>query len=108
MKWISPKNKLPPQGTKILCWNHGDCWIAQRFKQYWFPIPFCDSMLASYDAPELWRHIEFPDGFTGKMLVGYQDKLLTVDEIFELDHTHLNELIESMRNEIDNRVWRNK
>lgn len=68
MRWLSPDYQLPPQGTKVLCFTDGDVWVAQRFREYWFPIPYCDSKIATSDAPELWRPIDFPPGYKGKMI----------------------------------------
>ncbi len=68
-EWHKPKDKIPPQGKKILCMHKGDLYVAQRFSNYWFSIPFCDSKYAFYEEPELWQEIDFPNGLTGEMAV---------------------------------------
>jgi|SRR5580765_4243880 len=86
-EWHLSSEELPSQGTKILCFDKGDVWVAQRFQECWFPIPFCDSKLASYQPPEKWSYIEFPDGYYGKMRVQatLRGRLMDMDE-FEKEH----------------------
>jgi hypothetical protein len=68
-EWIDPKDKLPPQGKKVLSWREGDCCVVQRFGDYWIPIPFTDSKFADTEPPEKWAEIDFPVGFTGMIRV---------------------------------------
>ena len=67
MNWFRPEDKLPPQGKKILYFDHGDICVVQRFGKYWLPIPFADSKYKFTVAPKLWADIEVPIGFTGRM-----------------------------------------
>ena len=83
MKWISPKDQLPPQGKKILYFKKGDIHVVQRFKDLWLPVPFYDSEFAFHDEPELWCDITPPNGLVGKLLFLPEDnkRLLDLDEI---------------------------
>ncbi len=85
MTWIQTRLRLPPQGKKVLWFNDGDCWVAQRFGKYWFPIPFCDSTLARIDAPVMWQDISLPDRFHGYMQLYIENKFYTIDEV-EKEH----------------------
>lgn len=81
-EWNKPSEKKPPQGKKVLCMRKGDFYVAQRFKDYWFSIPFADSKYAFFKEPELWQDINFPDGYTGfmKILVSPDDYILRFEE----------------------------
>lgn len=83
MKWIDPKDKLPPQGKKIIWFKSGDMCVVQRYGKLWCPIPFHDSRYACTMAPDLWADIEAPPGYTGKMYLGLSGhkQLLDLDEI---------------------------
>ena len=101
-EWIDPKDKLPPQGKKVLFWRRGDCWVAQRFGKHWLPIPFNDSKFADTDPPEKWAEIEFPTGFMGILRVipvGKTDAI-NMDEYEKYDKEGFdkfaNKLIESV------------
>ena len=85
-EWHSPKDKLPPQAKKVLCVNRGDFYVAQRFGEYFLPIPFCDSVHAkdNYEMPDRWQDIDFPFPFTGFMHFAVEDgELLTMDQLEE-------------------------
>lgn len=82
--WNKPENK-PEQGKKILCMNKGDFYVAQRWGDYWFSIPFNDSQYSYCFAPELWQDINFPIGLTGKMLVSVEGKFMDIDSL-QLNH----------------------
>lgn len=69
MKWIKPKDELPPQGKKILYFKNGDIYVVQRFADLWIPMPFYDSEFAFHDEPELWCDIKPPNELTGKVHV---------------------------------------
>jgi hypothetical protein len=97
-KWIKSKLRLPEQGKKVLCFDKGDLSVRQRFKDYWFPIPYIDSSLAEIDPPELWQEIDFPEGFYGYMKVFHQDKLYKIDEWEKVNPENFSELIENMLN----------
>jgi hypothetical protein len=83
MEWIDPKNKLPPQGKKILYFKYGDIYVVQRFADLWVPVPFHDSEYAFHDEPELWCDITPPHGLTGKIHLWPEEskRMLDVDEI---------------------------
>ena len=83
MRWIDPKDELPPQGKKVVWFKAGDMCVVQRYGNLWCPIPYHDSRYATTEAPELWADIEPPEGYTGKVylqLSGHK-KLLDLDEI---------------------------
>ena len=105
MTWFDSKNNPPPQGTKVLCFDEGDLWVAQRFREYWFPIPFCDSRLAQYKAPELWQSVNFPDGYKGKIMFQLEgeDDLMDVEAIEKENPEFLTRLIECMKKQMDDR-----
>lgn len=79
-KWIKTNSRLPPQGLKVLCFTKGDMFVSQRFGEYWFPFPFLDSQYATNEPPEMWKNIDFPDGFKGKMHVMVGKEKLDMDE----------------------------
>lgn len=79
--WQSPIVERPPQGMKVLCFEKGDVYVAQRFKDYWFPIPFLDSKFALKNPPQLWKYIDLPHPYTGKMLVVVDEVTLDIDEL---------------------------
>jgi len=85
MDWISPKDKLPPQGKKILYFKKGDIYVVQRIGKYWLPIPFFDSEYSFHDEPELWCDITPPGRFTGFLKIIMNDHAYNVDE-FEIHH----------------------
>ena len=60
--WIESNMRKPPQGKKVLCFNKGDLSVRQRLKDYWFPVPFVDSIFAEIGEPEKWQEIDFPNG----------------------------------------------
>jgi hypothetical protein len=72
IRWIDPKLRLPPQGKKILYFDHGDIYIVQRFGKYWFPMPFFDSKFSKdiyKTTPQYWAEFDFPENYTGKMKI---------------------------------------
>lgn len=97
-EWINPKDRLPEQGKKVLFWRKGDCWIAQRFGEYWFPIPFTDSKFAESTPPEKWSEIDFPDGFTGKLRIMPEDveRLMDMDEFEEHDKEQFDKFVNAI------------
>lgn len=83
--WKDPKKEKPPQGLKVLCMDRGDFYVAQRFGDYWFPIPFTDSKYSRYFVPELWQEIDFPNGYSGKLRVIKGGTLMDINQI-EIKH----------------------
>jgi hypothetical protein len=90
MKWYLPEKKLPPQGLKILCMHKGDFYVAQRFRDYWFQIPFIDSKYSSHQVPQKWCHIDFPDHYQGYIHFMYREenRSMTADEL-DAEHPDL-------------------
>ena len=80
-KWYTPEEKLPEQGKKVLSMDQGDFFILQRFKDFWFSMPFNDSKYSRFHAPEMWQEIDFPNGFTGKIFVRVKDEFIDIDEL---------------------------
>lgn len=80
-KWHKSSEKLPQQGTKILCCDKGDIFVAQRYGKYWFSIPYYDSKFSRWHKPEMWQEIEFPEGFSGKTYVLVSGEKLNIDEL---------------------------
>jgi hypothetical protein len=80
IKWIDPKDKLPPQGKKVLYCDHGDICVAQRYGHLWVPIPFVDSQFRFHKAPELWAEFNIPNGFSGKVHLQLGKRMLSIDE----------------------------
>lgn len=81
MLWIKTKNRLPPQGKKVLCFTDGDCHVAQRFGKYWFPIPFTDSKFARIDPPQFWCDIVMPEPYEGRMRILIDKGLYDIDTL---------------------------
>lgn len=83
IKWIRPKDQMPPQGKKILWLLNGDCCVVQRIADYWLPIPFIESKYADYREPDYWADIEMPDGLTGRIRIIPDNSFyaLTIDEL---------------------------
>lgn len=88
MEWNRSEEKLPPQGTKVVCFHDGDCWVAQRFGDYWLNIPYTDSKLSSIEPPDLWKEIDFPYPFEGKIHIQINGLLLDIDEL-QVDHPNI-------------------
>jgi hypothetical protein len=102
-KWKLSCEELPTQGTKVLCLNAGDVWIAQRFQECWFPIPFLDSNYATYEAPAKWSYIDLPECYSGKMKVRISPKGVLMD-MDEFEKNHPKEFIKiknAMKKEMD-------
>lgn len=99
MKWILPKDELPPMGYKVLCYDEGDYFVAQRFREYWFAIPFTDSKFADHKEPQKWSHIEFTEGNKGYMYILYKGELRTLNEIDKIAPDILDELINKILQE---------
>jgi hypothetical protein len=98
MKWISPKDELPPQGKKILYLKNGDVYVVQRFKELWLPVPFYDSEFTFHEEPELWADIELPNGLTGKMKFQlHSGKMMEVDDYEMFYPDDYEELVEEQR-----------
>jgi hypothetical protein len=83
MKWHKPSQKKPKQGKKVLCMHKGDFYVAQRFKDCWFSIPFYDSKYSRYFEPELWMEIDFPKPFSGFMWANVNGKMYDMDSLEE-------------------------
>lgn len=102
MNWISPKEKLPPQGKKVLWFGNGEAFVVQRFGDYWIPIPFFDSKYAFNNEPELWCDIEMPNELTGKIFVSVEnEKLVDIDTLEEIHKDVYERMIKTMLN-----MWR--
>lgn len=99
-KWFSPKEKLPPQGKKVLHMINGDLCVCQRFKDKWLPIPFTDSKYASYDEPDFWADIDPPKPYTGFMKAIIDGIVYTVDELEEKTPSEYEKFINDFVNEI--------
>lgn len=84
-EWKCPKKFPPPQGRKILYFNKGDTFVAQRFGKKYIAIypknPGAGGVLL--DAPEFWSLIDMPDGYHGFILVKMPETYdqITVDEM---------------------------
>lgn len=101
MNWIDPKDKLPPQGKKILYFKNGDIYVVQKLAEHWIPIPFTDSIYAKLNTPDLWCDIEPPNGLKGYMRILVDDTYYLVDEL-EIHHPDVyEEFIESLLKSID-------
>ena len=85
MNWKNPSQELPPQGKKILYFKKGDMYVVQRIGNLWLPIPFYDSIFAFIDPPDLWSDVEMPEGFTGKLMIGLNDRLIDMDTLEKTD-----------------------
>lgn len=96
MSWlITYANPLPPQGTKVLCFTKGDVYVAQRFAKYWYPIPFTDSLFVDIQAPEMWKHISMPEGYTGKTTVRVDEMIVDIDTLQKLYPEEYYDLVKS-------------
>jgi hypothetical protein len=98
-KWIDVRERLPEQGKKVLCCDHGDYYVAQRLRECWFQIPFIDSKYSTISPPEYWQEIEFYGVNKGYMVVKSGDKLLKFDELEIENKTMYNFFIESILND---------
>lgn len=94
MQWISPKDKLPPQGKKILYFKKGDIYVVQRFGKYWLPIPFHDSKYSFHDEPELWCDITPPNDLTGLMRIRVYGHFYNLDELEKIHPDSYEEVID--------------
>jgi len=66
-KWKCCKTNPPELGKKVLCEIEGDIFVAQRYEDYYIPIPFADHPFAKQLChPNYWCEIDFP-----KQLHGY-------------------------------------
>lgn len=93
-EWIKPKDRLPPQGKKVLTMGgNGDYGVRQRFGKYWFPIPYLDSRFADYLVPLYWQEIDFLGENTGYVKVMSGTELLTVDEVEATNIDWYNEFV---------------
>ncbi len=89
-EWISPKDKLPEQGKKVLCCDKHDYYVAQRFGKYWLQIPFTDSYFATTEMPEYWQEINFHGEDRGYLNILYDDEFITCDEYEKLSEVDYN------------------
>jgi hypothetical protein len=85
MDWIDPKDKLPPQGKKILYFKNGDIYVVQRFAGHWIPMPFTDSKYGKLPPPDLWCDIELPDGSESYIEFRVNDVFYSLDDL-EIHH----------------------
>jgi len=92
-KWFNPKEKLPEQRKKVLCIENGDIFVLQRFKNFWFSLPFSDSQYSRFHPPKLWSEIDFPEPLKGKMYVLFNKKLIDMDEYEKEDPKGFDELV---------------
>jgi len=94
--WIKSSLRKPPQGKKVLCFTNGDIDVRQRFKDYWFPIPYVDSESDNSGEPEYWQDIDFPPCYYGYMQVFHEGKFYKMDEWEKVNPEAFNELVEDM------------
>ena len=85
LQWKTPDQEKPPQGKKILCLHKGDVYVAQRTGDYYFSLPFYDSIFSRYFVPEKWADINLPDGLTGMIYIELDGKRLNLDELEEIN-----------------------
>lgn len=78
--WNDPNKIFPPQGLKILIMRNGDFTVFQRMGKYWLLIGFQDSEHCILSQPEAWSYIDFPSGYTGKVRIQIDGKVLDMDE----------------------------
>ena len=72
----------PEEAYKILCMKHGDFYVAQRFSDRYFPIPFIPhENVEDLSKPELWKEIDFPWGLTGKMKFIINGEAIGIEEL---------------------------
>lgn len=95
-KWIKSSDQKPEQGKKVLCFNKGDVDVRQRFKEYWFPIPYVDAKLANINEPEMWQEIDFPEGFYGYLQVFIDDNLLKMDQLEKKHPTVFDDMVKAL------------
>jgi hypothetical protein len=87
-EWRCCKKDPPAAGLKILCMNRGDFFVAQRFDEKYFPIPFCDSKYAKMNLyPELWCKIDFMKPYSGYVRFRLKEsgRIVLADEFKEID-----------------------
>jgi len=100
-EWFKPKEKKPEQGKKILCMHQGDLYVAQRFGDYWFSVPFYDSQFSRYFEPDLWQDIDFPEGLKGKMKVCVNGGFYDIDSLEKFHPDVYDQLKEGQKNLFD-------
>jgi hypothetical protein len=106
-KWIKSKLRKPEQGKKILCFHKGDIDIRQRFSDYWLPIPYTDSKFATFEEPEMWQEIDFPDGFQGYLQICVEDTLYNSDNLQKKYPTLYSELVKIFKSKSLNQGEKN-
>lgn len=99
--WIKSALRKPPQGKKVLCFHNGDLSVRQRFKEYWFPIPFVDAKLSDIDEPEFWQDIDFPAGFYGYTKVLHEGMTYKMDEWEKVSPKDFNEFVDILLNDFN-------
>jgi len=105
--WYKTREKLPPQGLKVLYFDRGDMWVAYRFGQYWVPIPFCDSKFANTDPPDMWAYISLPTGYTGRMSAQMDGERISIDDMQIKYPTEYEDMVKSILDSIGNgEFWR--
>ncbi len=103
MKWVKTEDQLPRQGTKVLWWKNGDCWVAWRFGEHWFPTIFLDSRLAVRCAPEMWAYIRYPKGFSGKVRMTVDEAVYDMDSLEKCHPAIFRDFVDEMIKTMDSR-----
>ena len=101
--------KDPPHlGKKVLCHHEGDIFVAQRFEEYYVPIPFADHPLAKgLCKPDIWQEIDFPNNLTGYMRVAFSEgasQSLILDEVKKEYPVLYHEMAKAMIKSIGSRL----
>jgi hypothetical protein len=95
--WRCCKKDPPPMAWKVLCMNRGDFFVAQRFEDFYFPIPFIDSKYAKNNLfPELWCEIDFMEPYTEYMKFIIDGKKMLADEFKIKDPDEYKDLLDSL------------
>lgn len=106
--WISPEDKFPPQGRKVLWFKNGDISVVQRFGNNWLPILFIDSKYATNEEPDYWKFIEMPNGYRGEMKVSINDEMINMDQFEEKYPEKFAEFMEDIVKKMVQKIEKNK
>lgn len=95
MEWHKPKDRMPEQGKKILCFLEGDVYVGIRFGKIWSSYPDIDSMCAIFVVPDLWSEIDLPGRFRGYVLFqpNHKGPHLTLDQLELHDEAAYDEIM---------------